>query len=185
VNWITFLVISWVAFGLELGLRDALRLAPGDIAPSFIVPLIVYIALSAPARHVLWAALVLGVMIDLTWLIPRTDIGAASVLGPHALGAIVAAQLVLAIRGSVIRRHLLTLVILSIAAASVMAIVVVALMTVRDAFGDPIRFSPTSELGSRLLGACYTAGTAAAWALVMQLVDPAFQFQNERGLRRH
>jgi cell shape-determining protein MreD len=185
VNWITFLIIAWVAFGLEVGLRDALRLAPGDIAPSFVVPLIVYIALSAPAKHALWAALFLGALIDLTWLVPRDDLAESSVLGPHALGAIIAAQGVLAVRGSVIRRHLLTLVILSIAAAAVMAIVVVAFMTLREAYGDPIRFSPTGELGTRLLIAVYTGGTAIAWALIMRLIDPAFQFQNERGLRRH
>ena len=55
MNWIVFLVVSWFAFGLEAGF-DALRLAPGDVAPSFVIPIIVYIALSAPAKHALWAA---------------------------------------------------------------------------------------------------------------------------------
>ena len=177
--------MSWVAFGLEVGFRDALRLAPGDVAPSFVVPFMVYVALSAPPKQALWAALALGALIDLLWLVPRTDFAESAVLGPHALGAVVAAQLVLSVRGMVIRRHMLTLVVLSIASAAVMAIVVVALMTLRDLYGDPIKFDATGEMGSRLLGALYTGATAVAWALIMRLVDPAFQFQHDRGMRRH
>ena len=185
MNWITFLIVSWLAFGLEIGFRDALRLAPGDVAPSFVVPLLVYIALSAPSKHTLWAALFLGLLLDLTWLIPRDDLAMATVVGPNALGALVAAQLVLSIRGMVIRRHLLTLVVLSAASAALMAVVVVALMTIRDLYGDPIDFKPTGELGTRLLSALYTAATAVGWAFVMRMIDPAFQFQHDRGLRRH
>jgi hypothetical protein len=184
LNWITFLIVAWLAFGLQMGF-DAFRLAPGDISPSFVVPLLVFIALSAPAKHALWAALLIGLLIDLTWLIPRTDGGEAIVIGPHALGALLAAQLVLSVRGMVIRRHFLTLIILSIVAASVMAVVVVAFMTVRDLYGDPIDFSPTGELVSRLLSAVTTGGSALAWALVLRPIEAGFQFHHERGMRRH
>ena len=184
MNWITFITVAWRALGLQLGF-DAFRLAPGDISPSFVVPLIVYIGLSAPARHALWAALLLGLLIDLTWLIPRTDGGEAIVIGPNALGALLATQLVLSIRGTVIRRHFLTLMILSIVVGSVIAAVVVPFMTVRVFYGDPIDFSPTGELVTRLLSAVVTGGTALAWALVVRLIEPGFQFQHERGMRRY
>lgn len=184
MNWITFLIIAWLAFGLQMGF-DALRLAPGDISPSFVVPLMVFVALSAPARHALWAAMLIGLLIDLTWLVPRTDGGEAIVIGPHALGALLATQLVLSVRGMVIRRHFLTLAFLSIVSASVMAVVVVAFLTVRDLYGDPVDFSPTGELVSRLLGAVYTGGSALAWALVARFIEPGFQFHHERGMRRH
>ena len=184
MNWITFLIVAWLAFGVQMGF-DAFRLAPGDISPSFVIPLIVFVALSAPARHALWAALLLGLLIDLTWLVPRTDGGEAIVVGPHALGALLATQLVLSVRGMVIRRHFLTLVILSMVSAAVVAAVVVAFMTVRDIYGDPIEFRPTGELVSRLLGAVYTGGGALAWALVTRLIEPGFQFHHDRGMRRH
>lgn len=184
MNWITFLIVAWLAFGLQMGF-DAFRLAPGDISPSFVVPLIVVVALSAPARHALWAALLLGALIDLTWLIPRTDGGEAIVIGPNALGALLATQLVLSVRGMVIRRHFLTLVVLSVVAGAIIAVVVVAFMTVRSLYGDPIEFRPTGELVSRLLGAVCTGGSALVWALVMRIIEPGFQFQHERGMRRH
>ena len=184
MNWIVFLVVSWFALGLEVGF-DALRLAPGDVAPSFVVPLIVYIALSAPPKQALWAALLIGALLDLTWLIPRDDLAEATVLGPNALGALIAAQLVLSLRGNVIRKHPLTLVVLSIASAAVMSVVVVALMTLRELYGDPIEFSPTGELGARLLSALYTGVTALIWAVVLRLMEPLFHFQNDRGKRRH
>lgn len=185
MNWIVFLVVSWVAFGLEVGFRDALRLAPGDVAPSFVVPLLVYIALSAPPKQALWGALLIGALLDLTWLIPRDDLAEATVLGPNALGAVIATQLVLSVRGMVIRRNPLTLVVLSVAAGAVMAVVVVAFMTLRELYGDPIRFSPTGELWTRLLSAAYTGVTAIAWAVVLRLMEPVFGFHHDRGMRRH
>jgi rod shape-determining protein MreD len=186
LSWIVFLVMTWVAFGLELGLRDALRLAPGDIAPSFVVPLMVFVALSAPPKQAVWAALILGVLLDLTSLVPRTDAASMlTVLGPNAIGMLIAAQFVVAVRGMVIRRHPLTLTVLSIAAAAVVQTVVVAFFTVRDLYGDPILFRPTGELVSRLLSALYTGATAFAWALLLRPVDALFRFQGERGGRRH
>jgi len=184
MNWIVFLVVSWFALGLEVGF-DALRLAPGDVAPSFVIPILVYIALSAPAKHALWAALLIGALLDLTWIIPRDDLAEATVIGPNALGALIATQLVLSLRGMVIRKHPLTLVVLSIASASVMGVVVVAFMTLRELYGDPIDFSPTGELGTRLLSALYTGATALVWAVVLRLMEPMFLFQHDRGMRRH
>jgi rod shape-determining protein MreD len=186
LNWVVFLVVGWVAFGLELGLRDALRLAPGDVAPSFVVPVMVYVALSAPSKQALWAAILLGALVDVTWIIPRTDAAAtASVLGPYALGMLVAAQFVLAVRGLVIRRHPLTLTVLSMIASIIASVVVVAFLTVRSLYGDPIEFSPTSDLGSRLLSGLYTGATALGWAFALRLVDPFFGFHHDRGVRRH
>lgn len=186
MSWIVFLIMTWISFGLELGFRDALRLSPGEIAPSFVVPIMVYVALSAPPKQAVWSALLLGVLIDLTWIVPRTDAAAtATVLGPHAIGMIVSAQFILAVRGMVIRRHPLTLVVLSIAAAAVTETIVVAFFTLREVYGDPIAFNPTGELITRLGSALYTGATAFAWAIVLRPVDALFRFQHERGGRRH
>ncbi|HHN77810.1 MAG TPA: hypothetical protein ENK11_03920 [Phycisphaerales bacterium] len=185
MNWIVFLVVTWFSFGLELGLRDALRLSPGEIAPSFVIPVAVYVALSAPPKQVLWSAILLGVLVDLTWMIPRTDAAAAAwVLGPNALGMLVAVQFVLAVRGMVIRKHPLTLVVLSIVGAAIMQTVVVALLTLHAVYGDPIAFNPTGELITRLGSSLYTGATAFIWAIALRLVDPFFRFQHVRG-RRH
>lgn len=186
MSWIFFLLMTWVAFGLELGFRDALRLSPGEIAPSFVVPLVVYVALSAPPRQALWAALLIGTLVDLTWLIPRTDAAAtASVLGPNAIGMLVSAHFVIAVRGMVIRKHPLTLTVLSVCAAAVTQTVVVTFLTFRELYGDPIAFNPTSELVTRLGSALYTAATAFVMAIAFRPVDPLFNFQHERGTRRH
>ncbi|USO00144.1 MAG: hypothetical protein H6810_05640 [Phycisphaeraceae bacterium] len=185
MSWIVFLVVSWIAFGLELGLRDALRLSPGNIAPSFVVPVMVYVALSAPPKQALWSALLLGALLDLTGEIARTDMTAAWILGPSAIGLLIAAQFVITVRGMVIRRHPLTLVVLSIVAAGVAQTVVVAFLTVRHLYGDPIAFAPTGELVTRLGSALYTGATAFVWAIVLRPVDPLFRFQHDRIGRRY
>lgn len=185
MSWIVFLVMTWLAFGLELGLRDALRLAPGGVAPSFVVPLMVYIALSAPPRQALWGALLAGCLLDLTAMVPRTDAAAMlTVLGPGAIGMLISTQFVLSVRGMVIRRHPLTLTVLSVVAAAVIQVMIVAFFTLRTMYGDPIEFQPTTELVSRLASALYTAATALAWAFVLRFLDPLFRFQTDR-IRRH
>ena len=36
MSWLGFSIALWVGLGLELGLRDALRLGAGPVAPSFV-----------------------------------------------------------------------------------------------------------------------------------------------------
>jgi len=93
VSWLAFAVALWVGLGLELGLRDALRLGAGPVSPSFVVPITVWFVLNASSRRALWAALIAGAMLDLTAAMPRTDGGDALILGPRALGMLVAAPL--------------------------------------------------------------------------------------------
>ncbi|MEZ6244232.1 MAG: hypothetical protein R3B57_14450 [Phycisphaerales bacterium] len=182
MRWIVFALVSWVAFGLEIGLRPLLSPGQGNIAPSFVIPVLVYVALWSPARTALWAGLILGVVTDLTSAVDLNPVGAATVIGPHAIGYLLAAQLVVAARGVVIGRRPVTLVVLSVLAALVAGIVVVALFTIRG-FYDPIVWRPGSQLGFRTLSALYTGLTAAAMYLVLTPLAGAFQFQSAPNAR--
>lgn len=182
MSWLVFAIVSWLAFGLEIGLRPLLSPGQGNVAPSFVIPVLVYVALWAPARTALWAGLTLGLAADLTSAVDLSPIGAATVVGPHAIGYLLAAQLVIAARAVVIGRRPVTLVVLSILASLVAGIVVVALLTIRG-FYDPIVWSPGSQLGFRTLSALYTGLTALAMYLVLTPLAGAFQFQNAPSAR--
>lgn len=38
MNWIVFILNAWVLLGLEIGLKDALRIGETPVAPSFVMP---------------------------------------------------------------------------------------------------------------------------------------------------
>lgn len=179
MNWLAFAIVAWISLGLEVGLRNALRLGETSWAPSFVVPLAVYVLLSTPARTATWAALLLGVAIDLLWQPSRDGVAAIHLVGPHALGMVVAAQLVLAARGIVIR-NAVSLGVLSIAAAAVSSIVVVAVLTVRSILIEPMDFSATAQLRSGLVSALLTGGLALGLGFVYRTIEPLMGFNLDR-----
>ncbi len=54
MKWLTFAILAWIFLGLELGLRDALRLGHGQVSPSFVFVLLAFFALVAPAMLNHW-----------------------------------------------------------------------------------------------------------------------------------
>jgi len=183
VNWFVFAIAAWVAFGLELGGRDVLQIGPGGIAPSFVIPLAVFVALWAPATHTLWACLALGVIADLTWQIPTTDGRAATVLGPYAIGYTLLGVLVVNMRGMVIRRNPITMAFLCVLGSLVAQIVIVALFTIRRLYGDPIAWDAGDELLHRAFASVYTGGVGLILSLALFAGAPLFQFQQPGGRR--
>jgi hypothetical protein len=179
MNVLLVMLLGWLMMGLEVGLKDTLsvRLVLGSGggglvgAPSFVVPLAIFVALCAPPLPALWTCLALGAFLDLTSPQP-TATGMLTVLGPHALGLLVAGQFVVLVRAVLIRRHPLTLAALSIVGGATLHIVATAIFTGRKVIGDPIIFDPTGELLSGLLSALLTGGTALALSLVFMPLSP-------------
>ncbi len=184
MNWLAFAILAWLAIGLETGLKDVLALRPGAyaIAPSFIVPLAVVIALGAPAQAPMGACLILGLLLDLTAPIP-TAAGPAggllTVAGPHALGLVLAGQLVLALRGLMIRRNPLAMAFLCIAAAAAMHITVTAIFTFRGVSagsGPGGGWDAAGQLLSRLGAALYTGASGLVLAFILLPLAPIMGF---------
>lgn len=165
------LVYGYALVGIEMVLPAALRLGPTSVAPSFVVPMVVFVAMFAPAVQAYWTALLLGLSLDL--LVPWG--GQVFVPGPRALGMLAAAYLVVTIR-TVINRNLLALIVFSILAAGLMQIVVVALLTFRSLYTLPIPWHPREELVQRMLSALYTGGSAALVGLVLFASTRMFRF---------
>lgn len=176
MNWFAFALASWICFGLEIGLRDYLSLQSSAVAPSFVIAFLVYIAMHASQRAVLWAALILGLLVDLTGSFAQSTSGDAVLLGPHAVGFMLGAQIVLSLRGMIVSRNPLSLGVLSLAVAAVAQIVVVAFLTVHKLFGDPIIWDPSESLVQGLLSAVYTGILATLLSLLFIPLSPLFGF---------
>jgi cell shape-determining protein MreD len=181
MNAVLVALLAWLALGFEAGLKHTLAIPWGKLqaAPGFVLPLAVIIALCAPGIQALWACMVLGLMMDLTSPQPLVA-GQIVVLGPHALGFLVAGQFVLAVRGLVLRRNPFTVVVLSVIAGCIMQIVVTALLTVHAAL-DSTQWGAGAELGSRLLGAVVTGGTALLVALLVLPMAPLLGYSTGPG----
>ena len=101
MRWTVFAIFAYVAVSLDVGLEPLLKdpFGLGIGCPSFTLLLAVYVGMSAPALSATWSALLLGILVDL-----RQDYvfsgyaGTSSILGPAALGYLVAAQAVLQVR---------------------------------------------------------------------------------------
>jgi hypothetical protein len=134
------------------------------------------VALHAEPRPTLWLALVVGLLADLLKPLAMVDGGAAVIPGPHALGFLLAAWMTLSVRGMVIRRNPLTLVVLSVVAAAVASIVAIALITLRTLGGDSLAWRGAGELLPGLLSALYTAATALVLSFPLFAATPVFGF---------
>lgn len=184
MNWLTFSVIAWLCFGLELGLKGGLRIGP-SIAPSFVMSYAVFLALLAPHRSALWACFALGLLCDLTAKIGLSGLDrSVTLVGPYTLGYLLAGQLVVTMRAMMIRKNPFTMALLAVLASAVAGVVVVAVYSFRSILlGDPLAIQPTPELLGRLASAVYTGLLALVMSLVLIPMAPAFGLQPVQGRR--
>ncbi len=180
MRWPVVVVFGYLFLAVEIGLREGLGIGPRNTSPSLVIPLIVFVALHAPALATLWTAALLGVVVDLSTL---RGPGAVVVVGPHALGYLLAAYFVLTIRGVMIKRSPWTLVVLSIVAALLAHIVVVALFVFRKIYGEAIDFVAWRELVDRFIRSLLTGAAALVLSAVLFPVTGLFGFTDPH-LRR-
>jgi len=169
MRWLVFAILAWIFIGLEIGLRDVLAFGEDlAISPSLVLPLAALVALSATPRQTLVACLVLGLLVDLTSSHELADAGGAvTIIGPAALGYMLAGKFVLTMRGLMIRHNPLTLVFLSIVGAMLVNAVIAAMLSIRAIY-DPIVWDGGGELLVRLGRSIYTG----APALLVGLISP-------------
>lgn len=187
MRWPVALFLGWLVLGIDAGL--SIHLSPGGgeglrVAPSFTIPFLVYIALSAPMLPTMWTALLLGLMADLTSV--RGD-PAIATIGPHVFGYLAAAYLVQTLRGVMMRKSLVALIVLSIPAKLLASVVAIAIMTVRSMYtnglGAGVEFHPLPEMGRALLSALVTGFSAALLGLALIPMHGLFHFRDANSRR--
>jgi len=177
MNWVVFALVAWVTMGLELGLRPSIQLGDSGMAPSFALILVAYIALAAPRATALWAALCVGVLLDLTSeRLASNGISTLTIVGPTALGCMLGASAVGNVRAMVYRRNPLTMLVLAMGMSVIVQIVVVACLAARSWWDPAIVFHARPELAARLGSAVYTGVAALLVGPALNFLTPLFGF---------
>ena len=177
MNWPVFAIVAYLLLGFERGLRDALAIGP--VQPSFLLVLGAFVSLSAPPMHAVWACLILGLTLDLTGGWPMVDIPAQPLIGPYALGGVLMAQVILTLRGKLVRHHLATLAVLTLFGVIAAQVVVVVLLTIQKLTGAPLAFSPGQALLVRLGSAGYTAILSVPIGFLLIAASPILGFTGQ------
>ncbi len=177
---ITFLIAAWFCIGLDAGLSDAIQLGSYDVAPSFTIVLITFVCLWASHRSALLAALLTGIAIDLLTDVHTNSGSITVVLGPHALGLTLAAQMILTLRALIFRKaNVITLALLTALAAMLLTLTVTATMSIRATLDPVIIFHrPLASLVPGLLSALYTGLLAIVLGFVLNTFRPLFAFRS-------
>ncbi len=178
MNWFVFAIVTWMLLGLELALLPVLDAGSGGVHPSMIIPLMSFVALYAPRKQALWAAIILGVAMDLVSPMVRIDGGSVVIIGPHALGYLLACHFIFAIRGSLIRRNPLTLVIISIAASFVSQILVISIFTARNLGNSSLIWDAGDQLVQRSFSSLYTGLSALILSFLLFALAGVFGFHS-------
>jgi len=178
MNWITFVVLLWLSLGAETGLKDALELGETGMAPSFVIVLVVVVALLAPKKAAIWSAILAGALLDLTRAAPTAaGVGMTPTLGPYALGAAVGVYAVITMRGVVLTRNPLTIFVLSFLAHLLAQLVVIGLFAARSWYDPAVDFAATAALLRGLGSALYTGVIALALGPALLALTPMFAFE--------
>ncbi|MEO1129086.1 MAG: rod shape-determining protein MreD [Planctomycetota bacterium] len=185
MRWTVFTIAAWITLGLEWGLRDALQLGDVRIAPSFVFVLVVFISLWARQTAAMGACLILGAVVDLLGQLPTSDGTDVVVLGPHALGYLLAGYTVLTLRALMFRRNIISLAFLVLLTGVLAQILVTFLLGVRTVYDNVLFDQPLVELGQRLGSALYSAVLAIPFGAALNVIRPIFGFEADtrRGFR--
>ncbi len=177
MNWVVFAVFAWVSLAFETGFRDALALGSSSVSPSLAMILVAFVALWAPTRHALPAAIVIGLLLDFGELIRTAEGGEqVVVLGRHALGCLLAAYTVVTMRGMMFRRNAITIVVLAGLTMALTQIVAVSMLKFRSLYDVVIVSDAAAQLGSGLGSAVYTAALAFVIGPVLNRLKWMFGF---------
>ncbi len=182
MRWTLVLLVAAILLGLEQAVKGPLAVGSTSIAPSFVIPLVVFVALFAPPLAALWTALLIGLTVDLS-TVWSNGVNDLVVAGPSALGYLAGAYFVLTVRALLYRRNPITLMAMSVAAAALAGLVFVAIHSIRMMYSDAYQFAGLTELGHRLLASVYTGGVGLLLAFVLFPMMPLFGFHDPRERR--
>ncbi|MCA9290382.1 MAG: hypothetical protein KDA25_04585 [Phycisphaerales bacterium] len=183
MRWSVFIVFAFVAFVFDVSLAGLFAVGrDAAFEPSIIACLAVFIALFASRMSALWACWILGMLVDLSHGVGLPDATTIRILGPHALGFVIAGYMLLQVRTMVFRRRALTFVVLTFSFLVLAHVAAVAIAALRSWLpGTEAVWAghrPVDELFRRFFLAAYSAVVAfpVGWALVRTV--PAWGFQS-------
>ncbi|MCP3903271.1 MAG: hypothetical protein GY715_06495 [Planctomycetes bacterium] len=183
MRWAVFAIFAYVFLVLEHSLRNLLVVsAPGAVSPSFVAVLVVFVSLFAPRSAALWAAWILGLMMDLTNDLDHGEGWAAGpLIGPYALGYPFGTYLLLQARAMLMRGRALTMAVMTVLFFAAATIVAVFIYVVHGWYpGEEIAWADlglVGELGRRLGIGVYSGLLALVLSPLLLWTTPLWSFR--------
>lgn len=176
MNWLVFLLLTWLMMGLDIGLPDLLVLGKGTIHPRFAIVLLVFVCLHAPPGALMLGAIMIGLLLDIVHKVPEQAGGDLVIIGPYALGCMLAAYAILTVRSVMHRKSPITLATLALLATLLIEVVRLTLLTARSFYDGLALESAASSLGNSFGVAVYTAVVALLLAPVLGALRRPLRF---------
>jgi rod shape-determining protein MreD len=183
MRWGVFLILAFLGLVLEKSLTDVLEIR--GVRPGVLALVAMYVSLWAPRMTALWAAALVGLLIDLSSPIVSATSPVVHLIGPHVLGYAFASALILQLRTMVFRRQPFAIGFLTALYIVAASIVVVAIYTIRSWYSPELQvgWSPGGALLHRVAAAAYSGLLAIplGWALLR--LTPLFGFHIPTAVR--
>ncbi|MCH2133048.1 MAG: rod shape-determining protein MreD [Phycisphaerales bacterium] len=179
MRWLVFIVSAIVAVALDTGFSTVFTLRGAwFLTPSFTACLVAFTALMAPPVAAIWAAWLVGMLVDLSPGVGEAA-GSLHVIGPHALGYALGAWIVLNLRIYMFRRRVLTVALLTFLCVLAAGLVQVAIGILRFwmpwAGGELVPFG-AGEMLHEAGNAAYSALLAIPVGWVLLQTVPLWRF---------
>ncbi len=178
MNRTPWVIAAYAALLLQATLRPVWSV--GGVAPEPLLILAVFLGQCGPSTPALFSALLFGVLAD---ALSRPYPEAGVLIGPAAVGYVVAAFAVLQLRSLVFRHSVLSLVVMTVAGGFFAALVETAVLAVRGltflAADAPPGFTALGHLGRALLTVLYTAALAVPVGWMLLKTRPTWRFGHD------
>ncbi|MEQ9617451.1 MAG: hypothetical protein RLN60_05390 [Phycisphaerales bacterium] len=181
MNWFVFAIFTWLAIGLDEGLADVFQPFGWAVTPSFAHVLLVFVCVWAPSRSAYAAALIIGAAQDFVAAVPAGVETSQDVvvLGPHALGALLGASLIVNLRSVMIKKSLVSMFVLTFFGVTLLEIVVTASLSIRSIYPNGISYpSPSRALLVGLGSAVYSSLLATVLSTPLNALSGLFHFRS-------
>jgi len=109
MNWITFSILAYLFYALQIAIAPVWTIR--NTEPMLLLIMLVFIGLQARAMAVAWAALVLGVLVDMS--LQQHEPG---LIGPWAIGFLAAGYAMVQLRNLLFRDSMFTIAIMTMVA---------------------------------------------------------------------
>ena len=182
MRWGVFAIFLLIALTLEMSLKPVFVFNEySNVSPSFMAVLLVYVSLLAPRMTALWAALLMGLLLDLTDALLQPGGEIVFLIGPSAFGYVLAALALMQMRSVVFRQRLITIVAFTLLAVLIVSLVRIVLLSVRGWFGESLVWGGGSvggELLRVILVSVYSCVMALPFGWVLQQATRLWAFQS-------
>ncbi len=188
MRWLTFFIFAYLMLVVEVGLRTLWSLPiGGGVAPSLTLVLLVFVTLSARPVHAAWAAIILGVLVDLAPVAVTPQGLDVLIVGPTSMGYLIGVAVTLRLRGVLFRQSPIALGIASLVLGAIALLMFVTLMSLRGVFtlgplaggplGEPIPgWRASAQLIHGFVQVIYTALIALPVGYLLLKTDPWWRF---------